>query len=573
MPIRVLSPEVAAQIAAGEVVERPASVAKELVENSLDAGATQVIVEAQGGGVALLRVTDNGSGIPADEVALAFERHATSKLTSARELERIATLGFRGEALASIAAVARVRLETRTHDSQGGHFIELEGGRATGQGPCGCPPGTSIWVKDLFGEVPARRKFLKSAGAESARIVDILSRMAMAYLGVRFRALIDGRQVLSTPGTGKLEDALSAVYGADMAGQLLALEWEGEGYRVAGYASPPSLTRANRSYVTLIVNRRVVQSRTLGFALEQAYHGLLQQGRYPLAVVHLTLPCEQVDVNVHPTKREVRFRDEDRAFSAVQRAARAALVADSPVQSIGVTVPVVEPPDVPTPQPEPPGFSLSMPSTQLRLSPSAPPPERDAPTPRESLARLRVLGQMGTTYIVAEGRDGLYLIDQHAAHERVLYERVRGAADARMPETQALLEPATVDLTAEQAALARDMPELLARYGFLIEPFGEGAYLLRGVPSVTKKGEPAASLREVLDLMLHEGRLKEREEKLAASIACHSAVRAGMEMGFQEMAALVRLLEASQAPNTCPHGRPTMVRVSATYLEREFGRR
>jgi len=561
MPIRVLSPHTAARIAAGEVIERPASVVKELVENSLDAGARQVIVELQDGGLRSIRVTDDGAGIPADEVALAFQRHATSKIDDASDLQCIDTLGFRGEALPSIAAVASVTMTTCPPGSPAGHYMKLSNGRVIEEGPAGCPPGTSVAVQGLFAEVPARRKFLTSPGAERARVGELVSRFAMAFPEVRFRFLSDGRESFASPGTGSLLDVLVVIYGMDVGQALLQVSGEEAGYEVSGFVSPPSLSRANRGRITFLVNRRWVQSRPLSVALEQAYHGLLQQGRYPIAVVELRMPPEEVDVNVHPTKREVRFRQEGRAFSVVQRAVRGVLIARSPVPEVS---------------PERLGPSAPPLAPALAGQAAPPPPERPGQgrlIASESLPRLRVLGQMGNAYLVAEGPDGLYLIDQHAAHERILFERVRKAFTEGAAGVQTLLEPATAELTYTQSELLRESRELLEQYGFQLEEFGERAYLVRGVPSAMNDSDPAQGLRDVLDLMSSEFKLLERQDAVAASIACHSAIRAGRRLSAEEMSGLVRQLEGTSNPNTCPHGRPTMIRLSAEHLERGFGRR
>ncbi|MFB3119393.1 MAG: DNA mismatch repair endonuclease MutL, partial [Stenotrophomonas maltophilia] len=339
MVIRVLGPELAAQIAAGEVVERPASVVKELLENAIDAGAQQIFVEILGGGVEQIRVTDDGHGIPAEEVELAFQHHATSKVATQEQLDAIATLGFRGEALPSIAAVSRLTLTTRPAQAQAGYQIEKRWGQPVRSGPHASPPGTSVTVADLFGNLPARRKFLKSASAESGRVHDLFSRYALAYPEIRFQLKSGGRTGLSTPGNGKWDEAFLAVYGPEVAGQMLGVTGEDSetGYRVDGFAGAAGLNRANRSYMTLLVNRRWIQSRVLSFALEEAYHGLLPEKRYPMAVLNLTLPFADVDVNAHPAKREVRFHNESRVYSLLQKAVRSALIAESPVPRMGGT--------------------------------------------------------------------------------------------------------------------------------------------------------------------------------------------------------------------------------------------
>ena len=336
MPIRVLAPAVAAQIAAGEVVERPASVVKELLENALDAAAGRIAIELWGGGIERLRVVDDGHGIPADEVPLAFHRHATSKLTAAEQLDAIGTLGFRGEALPSIAAVSQTAITTRPPTEDAGFRLELRWGEAVSSGRQGCAAGTAIEVCDLFGNLPARRKFLRSAGAEAARIQELVTRYALAFPAVRFQLSNQGRAVFASTGSGQPREALVAVYGAAAAAQMLEIQAADPdtGYGVTGFISAPSLSRANRNYLTFFVNRRWIQNRRLAFAVEEAYQGLLQVKRYPLAALNIGMPYAEVDVNSHPAKREVRFLHDNAVFAAVQRAVRAALVAESPVPEV-----------------------------------------------------------------------------------------------------------------------------------------------------------------------------------------------------------------------------------------------
>ncbi len=590
MPINVLTPDVAAQIAAGEVVERPSSVVKELVENSLDAGASQITIEVKGGGIELIRVTDNGCGIPADEVGLAFHRHATSKISGASDLDTVSTLGFRGEALPSIASVARMSLVTCLHDSLSGQEIHLRWGEVVAMSPKGCPPGTSITVEGLFENVPARRKFLKSPSGERARISDLVSRYALAFPEIQFRLLVDGRNTLTSPGNVSMSDALVSVYGAATARDMLEVSWEGpdDGYSVTGFISSPSLHRANRTYITFLVNRRWISSPMLSYALSESYHGFLPERRHPLAVLNLIVPPGDVDANVHPAKREVRFRQDDLVFSALQRAVRASLVAESPVPEMRFTAgPALEARPVgisgfgPRVSPGPVFGRTESREWDRRqssglpmdLSPIGAGPKPASPTPVEAMASLRILGQVRNTYLVAEGNDGMYLIDQHAAHERVLFEKVSREVADRTPQSQALLEPVAVELTPGQEELVEANTELLERYGFILEPFGERTYLLRTIPAVVRDSSPGKALLEVLDIMAYEGLLKERDDALAASIACHSAVRAGMVLSQHEMDELIRQLESCDSPHTCPHGRPTMIHLSSHHLEQEFGRR
>ncbi len=582
MPIRVLPPDLAARIAAGEVVERPVSVVKELLENSVDAGATQVTVEIQGGGTGLIRVADDGQGMPADELPLAFYRHATSKLTTAEQLDRVDTMGFRGEALPSIAAVSSISVVTRTRDETVGSRRVLQWGEVVEEGAEGCAPGTVIEVSDLFGNQPARRKFLRSAQAETARVQELVSRYSLAFPEIRFRLVNDGRTSLTTPGNGQPREALLAVYGSQVAQSMLEVDAEDAetGYAVEGFVAAPSVSRANRTYLTFFVNRRLVQSRMLSFAVEEAYSGLLQVKRYPVAAINLVIPYADVDVNSHPAKREVRFHNENRVFSLTQRAVRAALVSDSPVPT---AVPAQD-----TGQRT--GFRsfgggsgrASTPGMASfgNASGGAPPPPQTGWPAGEMLpllgrpaVPLRVVGQLKMTYIVAEGPEGMYLVDQHAAHERTLFDRICAEREERKAASQPLLAPVNVELTPSHATTLLDNMQAVADYGFQLEPFGERSYLLRSVPSILSKEDPAKALIDILDMATLEGLTRQKEDVMAASIACHAAVRAGQALSDAEMRALLEQLEATANPHTCPHGRPTMVHFSSYHVEREFGRR
>ena len=576
MSIKLLPPELATKIAAGEVVERPVSVIKELVENSLDAGASQVLVEIAEGGVGQLKVVDDGQGIPAAELELAFQRHATSKLENQEQLEAVATLGFRGEALPSIASVSRLTMSSRTPDSLSGHLLELQWGEIVRSGPLGCQRGTTVEAWDLFGNMPARRKFLKSNSAESSRVQELVSRYALAFPYVRFQLSVDGRAVLNTPGNGRTRETLLALYGAEVAGAMLEVHEEDpeSGYQVEGFISPPSLHRANRSYVTFFVNHRWIQNRMLSFALEEAYHGLLPDKRYPLTAINLAMPYGDVDVNSHPTKREVRFQQEGKVFSTLQRAVRAAVVADSPVPSIDASRPMPVPGSPYAGSFHRGGGTSSFFSPSAfnfpQEQPSAPP---DAAAPRPPAPALKVVGQVKLTYVVAEGPDGMFLVDQHAAHERVLFDQIRRKAAEKSPQSQALLEPVTLELTPSQAEVHKANAQFLGDYGFQLEDFGANSVLLRSVPSIMTTQAPAQSLLAVLDMVAFEGLLRQQEDILAATIACHSAIRAGKSLTEEEMRALLEQLEQADNPHTCPHGRPTMIHFSSTNMDREFGRR
>ena len=604
MAIRVLPPETAAKIAAGEVVERPVSVAKELIENSLDSGATRIDVEVRAGGVGLLRVVDNGCGISAADAPIAFERYATSKLSSAEDLESISTHGFRGEALPSIAAVSEVTLLTRPHDELGGTYLRMVEGRVVEQAPRGAPPGTAITVKDLFRNVPARLKFLRSNGAEAGRIATLVTHYALAYPEVHFSLTVDGRSVFESEGDGDLRHVAGHVYGLEAGAGMLPVAWEspdeGVGIAVSGLVSPPSVSRSNRSYITLFVNRRLVQNRTLTFAIEDSYQGLLMVGRHPLAVLNLSIDPAETDVNVHPSKMEIKFRDEGVAFSAVRKAVQQALGQSGlarpavgglavPEASVGSSAPgalfseeaslKAPQPDGPLSAPAQPLFApgterLSLPGqveTGAGVAPTGQAPLGDG---QAGLPILRPLGQVGRTYIVAEGPDGLYLIDQHAAHERVLFDRFRRDRARGASQVQGLLEPVKVELSHERWAVLEGQMETLRAYGFDIEPFGQRTVLVRALPAGLIPKGASRALLDLLDSMGEEHLAGYSwDDRILTVMACHSAVRAGHDLVLKEMEEIVRLLEATENPRTCPHGRPTILHMSSVQLEREFGRR
>ncbi len=590
MSIHILPPEVAAKIAAGEVVERPASVVKELVENAIDAGAGTIRVEIVAGGQRLVRVLDDGSGIPADEVPLAFARHATSKLTTVEDLSRVTTLGFRGEALASIAAVSHLTLLSRPAHQPAAVRIRLEGGQQTALGAAGSPAGTSISVENLFYNVPARLKFLKATATEAGHIHQIVSYYALAYPRIRFILQNESRVVFQSNGNGDLFDALAAVLGLDTARQLLEVQQaetgdEGETVTVTGYTGATSLHRGARDQLVFFVNHRWIQDRALGQAVVQAYHTFLPVGRFPVAVLNLQLDPAEVDVNVHPTKAEVKFRSPRLVFKAVQKAVREAVIAAAPVPGVGGVAP--------TPAvnfdlhagdhaPWTGAFSQSgraynqlgfEAQRALPLSAEAyhlPPAEIEP----AKLPPMRVVGQIQQMYIIAEGPDGLYLIDQHAAHERILYEKLAAQrARAAVPRQQ-LLEPVLVELAPGPAALAEAELHLLTEVGFELEPFGGATFRIRAVPEILGQTDPAQALVDILAEMTDGAAplAKEIHEKIAITVCKRASIKGGQVLSVEEMRELVRQLEKTTAPRTCPHGRPTMVHLSAAQLAREFCR-
>ena len=593
MAIRILPTEVANQIAAGEVVERPASVIKELAENALDAGARHVIVEVDGGGRRMMRVADDGSGIPADEVELAFHRYATSKLASVHDLDGIRTLGFRGEALASIASVSRVTLVTRAAGETVGTRLWLDGGELHQREPVGAPQGTVITVENLFYNVPARLKFLKKDSTERGHISTLVSRYAMAYPDVRF-TLSHGKQtMLRTTGSGALKDVLVEVYGLEAASQMVAVESSTADpsrpdlppVHVSGFVSLPSLNRSNRSHITLFVNGRWVQDSSLTYAVVQAYHTMLMVGRYPVAVLMVDVPPHDVDVNVHPTKAEVRFRHPNAVFSAIQRAVRRTLVEQAPPPAVRTEAMWGSPEwaarrerlsQVTQERMQQMGIGLEMQGTGQH--PQQRPQDDEAGDPRpvrkRALPMLRVIGQVGATYVVAEGPAGLYLVDQHAAHERVLYEQFMAQQAEADVARQELLEAAVVELPPEQIVLVEENLETLNEVGFRVELFGRRSVQVRAVPALVAGEDPAAALMAAIG-EIECGQMPTEataEERLIARVCKRAAIKAGQVLSFSEMEALIRQLEACEQPQNCPHGRPTMLHLSAEQLAKEFGR-
>jgi DNA mismatch repair protein MutL len=555
MPIKVLEPEIVSKIAAGEVIERPASVVKELIENSLDAGATQITVEARGGGVELIKVSDNGSGIPASELELAFHRYATSKIGGLDDLERVSSLGFRGEALASIAAVAEVEILSRASSEAVGGHVHLTRGEIVRQESRARPQGTTVAVCRLFRYFPARLKFLKSVSTENSHIAHLLSQYALAFPEVRFSLVLDGRNSLRTTGNGSLREVVNEVYGTQLAQSMLDVEQKDTLAKINGLVSPPSLARSSRNYLSFFVNRRWVRSPLLTRATEEAYRGLLMNGQHPVAVINIFLPAQELDVNIHPAKAQIKFCHEQAVFGNVQKAIEKAL-ARSPIAS-------------------PKAAFLSSGSGQWqspRMIMDTEPVFVVAQLPTLELPLLRMLGQLANTYIIAEGPDGLYLIDQHAAHERVLYDRVLAQWSQKKVEVQGLLQPITIELSPREEETMKASKELLATFGFDIESFGNRSYLIRAIPALMAR----ANIIEIMDTLLEDLAGKEGpspwEEKIAQSLACHAAIRAGQQLSNEEMRELIKQLEQTTQPRTCPHGRSTMIHLSSHRLEKEFGR-
>ena len=683
MPIRQLEPDVAAKIAAGEVVERPASVVKELIENSIDAGATQIRVDLMSGGLQLIRVTDNGTGIPGDELQLALSRHATSKVARIDDLEHIRSLGFRGEALASMAAVAEVTLLSHHRGASQGAQVSATNGQISDVTTAASPDGTTVTVRNLFSAVPARLKFLKSRHTEVSHSHHLLEQYALAYPEIRFSVFNEGRQIFSTPGDGQLPSVLLEIYGLQITKQMVPIssldgkDDDAERPVVNGFTSLPTCYKSTRQHMSFFVNRRWVLSRMLSYAVEEAYHSLLMAGRHPLAVVNISVDPTQIDVNVHPAKTEIRFLKERRVYAAVQRAVRQAILQDAHMpgwgndaviskqgamnrtptsnerlssESIELDLDIEDEDEeqfiAPSNGEESPAFPRDNPwITVTEEETGTKPPmlsrlwqshvrghddqtddavsmvtanrtptngtplvgvpngsqdrdvvvplagtrdEEDFPNASDNssestmpakvsrLPRLRVVGQLSQSYIVTEGPDGMYLIDQHAAHERILLEKMVAALQERAPLSQLLLTPITLALAPDELAAVEDRLQQLEQIGFSLEILEDSSLQVRAVPNVLVKEMNARSLHDLLiELTVTEqpGHSETWEEHALANVACKAAIKANYFLTVSEMREMIEQLERTNAPYSCCHGRPTMVHFSLSALEREFGRR
>ena len=598
--IRRLPETLINRIAAGEVVERPASALKELVENSLDAGARQVTVRLSGGGLDGIEVTDDGCGMRPDEIALALERHATSKLPD-EHIELVATLGFRGEALPSIASVSRLTLESRPRESTEGWRRVVDHGTVTVEGPAALPPGTRIRVEDLFGKIPARRKFLRSARSEYAACLDVVRRLAMARPEVGFVLEHDGRRVLAVQPDESLPHRVAQLVARELADDGVVIELERGAARLSGVAGLPTFNRGVADHQYLFVNGRPVKDRLLVGAVRGAYADMLARDRHAVLALFLDIPPEDVDVNVHPARTEVRFRDPAfvRGFivsglrhaldSAGQRSAQgpaAPAMANwqaEPIARTGEPAPALS--SLFARQYAPPGGAVRDAGAAWRgyeQAVMAPPAARaevaeDAPAPSAQHPLGVARGQVANTYIVAEAEDGLVIVDQHAAHERLVLERLKAAgAQGAVTASQALLLPEVVELDEPSCDRLEERAAQLAEYGLALERFGPTAMLVRAVPSVLGKGDVQALVRDVADDLAHNGDallLGERLDLVLATMACHGSVRAGRTLSVAEMNALLREMEVTPRSGQCNHGRPTWVKLAHGDIEKLFGRK
>ena len=654
--IHKLSPNLADMIAAGEVVERPASVIKELVENAIDAGATQIIVEIKNGGITFMRVTDNGSGMSPEDAPTAFLRHATSKISRAEDLNEIVTMGFRGEALAAISAVSRIDLLTKTADAEAGTSVRVEAGNVLDVSPAGCPDGTTIIVRDLFYNTPARMKFLKRDSVEGSYIAGAVQRQALSHPEIAFRFIRDGKPELSTPGDGKLLSAIYAAMGRQAAKEMVEVRGSSDGVTVQGYVGKPTANRGSRSYQHFFVNGRYVRSKMMAAALEEAYKNQMMVGRFPICVLHITVAPTAVDVNVHPAKTEVKFLREGDVFDAIhyivlgalsrtpdrpemtipkqpakprngfyqtmtaeqyrakqepersalnrtdqesareflgilqQRAERTApaslrdSVRLAPTPAGSAPIPPAAPtPETSVPRREP---AEAAPMPEIRSAPEQtamdlpPVPVPAAPeTPKEEIAETRaeavpyrIIGQTMDTYIIVEQGDELLLFDKHAAHERILFEKLRAQDHEIM--SQMLLTPVQTSLGREESAVLLEQAGLLSRLGFTVEDFGGDTLLVRAIPADIDEKDAEATLSQLASDLINGKKLDPDTvfDEMLHTVACKAAIKGGRKTDPRELAALVAELMRRDDIKYCPHGRPVCITITRSHLERQFKR-
>ncbi|MFA6173220.1 MAG: DNA mismatch repair endonuclease MutL [Kiritimatiellales bacterium] len=576
--IQMLPDHVINKIAAGEVIERPASVMKELVENAIDAGATQVDVEVVQGGSQLIAVSDNGSGMNRDDALLSIERHATSKIRTAEEVEAVATLGFRGEALSSIAAVSRFTLVTRPAAELSGTEIHISGGKLQDVLDAGCPPGTRFEIRNLFFNVPARRKFLRTEATELAQIRQLFAVYALAHPETGLTFTSDGREMYNLPGGSNLADRITALYSPGFLSHLRKLDFEADGVKISGFAGLPQTGRKDRSDQYIFINGRPASAPVIHHALNEAYHAVLARGRYPSAFIFITVPPTQVDVNVHPAKKEVRFRHPAAVRDAVIAAVQKALALEAPEAARREPAFKFE-----APRPAPTvhkqhELKIEVQQAALNVPPSDPEkPEARSLKPSSSPWKwCRVLGQAGGLYAVLETEEGIVLMDPQAAHERVLFEKFMHDLTAGKPLRQGLLTPEAIELMpADAEALRRHLP-VLDEMGFGISAFGQDTFMVDALPVHLQNGSPIVILSGIARALEKSGAAlratREALRETVAQAACRTSTKAKDALSAGAIERLVEDLAKTEMPYTCPHGRPTLIFTSFTELNRKFGR-
>lgn len=612
--IHLLDNNLINKIAAGEVVERPASVVKELVENSIDAGATSITIEIKEGGIDLIKITDNGNGIGREDIPVAFMRHATSKLSKAEDLEDILTLGFRGEALSSIASVAQIEMITKTKDDETGYKFIIHGGTVMSECEVGANNGTVITMQNLFYNTPARRKFLKKPSTEAGYISEVVNRIALGHPHIAFKYINNGNTIISTSGNNDIKAAVLYVYGKEMASKMLELNYEKNGFKLTGLIAKPELSRGNRNYENFFINGRYIRSETVRTAVEDAYKGKLTIGKFPVFILNLVVPPNTVDVNVHPTKLEVRFSDEnliyDIMFSAV----------DKVLSGVNLIPTVTW--DKPKPVKCEPVFQIDIDefeklkeSKKAPLSERTPVPDMNKMVLRESyeinkednkleeklpkveekgyiadevkkfihppvetkkpfFSNYKIIGQIFNTYWIIEQNNNMYLIDQHAAHERVLYEEFTANFKAEKPMSQVLISPVAINLNEKEKEVLLDNMELLESFGFEIEEFGIRTYALRAVPYIFDEPGNVSFFMDIIDMLSERNinNIYDTKYDAIATISCKAAVKGNDKLSYSEAQELINKILKLENPFTCPHGRPTVIEMSRYELEKKFKR-
>ena len=589
--IKILEKHVADKIAAGEVIDRPVSIVKELVENSLDAGGTSITVEIRGGGKEYIRVTDDGCGIEASDITLAFKRHATGKISREEDLDAIGTLGFRGEALASIAAVARVEMITRTEADKMGRRLTVEGSEILEDKPTGCPKGTTITVKDLFYNTPARLKFLGSDNSEARRITSMVSRIALAYPDVRFRLINGSRDVFTTSGKGNILENILRIYGTDLKKDLLPVDHAADGMVIRGFVSSSALSSSSRNRQFFCVNGRVVSSSTIERGLEKAYKQRLFTGRFPLAFLFISVPAETLDVNVHPTKKEIRFDEPFAIEDMIEEAVGAALMSGDSVGRVDVESRTKAIDGAIDQKPPAPAIENDISASQdketevdinklldsmrqeVREEQISLEPEISTTKEKLDIEGLDIKGIVLDTYIIATDDSAMYLIDQHAAHERVLFERFLKEYNKEDVARQTMLTPLQISVSAELESSEDMWLESVGRLGYSVEPFGNRVYLIREIPAFLNDGDAESFIKDFFIALEETPDLTEFAalEKIIMR-SCKSAVKGGDRLHPREVDSLMSQLAACDNPYSCPHGRPIFVKMTKYDLERMFKR-
>jgi DNA mismatch repair protein MutL len=589
------------QIAAGEVVERPASVIKELIENAIDAQSSAITVEIKDGGISLIRITDNGIGIPKEQVKTAFMRHTTSKIQTAEDLQNIYSLGFRGEALPSIAAVTQLEMITKTTHSVTGTRIEIHGGNIQIEQEVGCPKGTTIIMRNLFYNTPARKKFLKKPSTEAAQISEMVHKIALGHPEISFKYINNNTVVFHTSGNNDLKNTVFHVYGKEIAKKMIPVKLEEQNLKVGGLIGKPELNRSNRTYENFYINGRYIKSKLLESAVEDAYKTLLPINKFPVVVLHFFIDPKDVDVNVHPNKMDVRFQKEEQVYQTIYNAINVHLKEQNLIPTVTWDTPkkvkAAQPEPIQQTLPEP--FEVKRkpvqrptietiiqeePKVSSNEKPYIPKPKETTPIVCEKketiieksppIKNYKIIGQLFQTYWVVEQEKTLYIVDQHAAHERIMYETLIADFEANQPHSQRLLEPLIVDVSPKEKELIETNQSLFFQFGFEIEEFGEHSYAIRSLPVIFNGPANTTFFLEIVDQLMNSSvrNVYEAKRDTIATMSCKAAVKAMDRLSFQESRALIEKLFTLENPYTCPHGRPPVISMSQYELEKKFHR-